>query len=65
MGLTKEETIAWLEMQIELYEKELEWRPSYILLQKIEALGKVKTNFKEDRLTEEDLSLLSSEDLPH
>ena len=65
MSLTKEETVAWLEVQIELYRKELEWKPSYILLQKVEGLEKVKTNFKEGRLSEEDLELLSSEDLSH
>lgn len=65
MGLTKEETVAWLEVQIELYRKKLEWKPSYILLQKVEGLEKVKTNFKEGRLSEEDLELLSIEGLPH
>lgn len=65
MSLTKEETIARIEVQIELYRKEIKWKPSYILLQKIEGLEKVKTNFKEGRLSEEDLELLSIESLPH
>jgi len=65
MELTKEETIARIEVQIELYRKELKWKPSYILLQKIEGLEKVKTNFKEGRLSEEDLELLSIESLPY